>query len=149
MRPLRNMALAAAAALIAAAPLGAQVQNYKDIKFPPLHKINIEQPKRIQLANGMVIFLLEDHELPLIRGSASIRGGGRDVPAEKTGLGSIYAQSWRQGGTETKTGDQLDDLLEARAARVETSLDEDSSTVSINVLKGDFDTVFPIFVDIL
>jgi len=149
MRPLRNMALAAAAALIAVAPLGAQVQNYKDIKFPPLHKINIEQPKRIQLANGMVIFLLEDHELPLIRGSASIRGGGRDVPAEKTGLGSIYAQSWRQGGTETKTGDQLDDLLEARAARVETSLDEDSSTVSINVLKGDFDTVFPIFVDIL
>jgi len=29
----------------------------------------------MQLANGMVIFLQEDHELPLIRGTAQIRGG--------------------------------------------------------------------------
>ena len=149
MRPLRKIALAAAAALVAAAPLAAQVQSYKDIKTPALHPLKIEQPKRIQLANGMVIFLMEDHELPLIRGSASIRGGERDVPADKAGLASIYGQAWRTGGTETKTGDQLDDLLEARAARVETSADDDSSSVSINVLKNDFDTVFPIFVDVL
>jgi len=149
MRPLRKIALGIAAALVAAAPLAAQVQSYKDIKTPPLHQINIPMPKRIQLANGMVIFLMEDHELPLIRGSASIRGGERDVPADKAGLASIYGQAWRTGGTETKTGDQLDDLLEARAARVETSADDDSSSVSINVLKNDFDTVFPIFVDVL
>lgn len=149
MRPLRKIALAATAVLVAAAPLGAQVQNYKDIKVSPLHKISIEQPKRVQLANGMVLFLLEDHELSLIRGAATIRGGSRDVPADKAGMASIYGQSWRTGGTETKTGDQLDDLLEARAARVETSTDDDSSTVSINVLRGDFATVFPIFVDVL
>lgn len=146
---MKRMTLAIVAAALAVAPLGAQVQNYKDIKTPPLHKISIEMPKRIQLANGMVIFLMEDHELPLIRGGATIHGGSRDVPAAKAGLMSIYAQSWRQGGTETKTGDQLDDLLEARAARVETTADEDSSNVNLNVLKGDFDTVFPIFVDVL
>ena len=149
MRPLRKIAIGIAAALVAAAPLAAQVQSYKDIKTPPLHQINVPMPKRIQLANGMVIFLMEDHELPLIRGSASIRGGERDVPADKAGLASIYGQSWRTGGTETKSGDQLDDLLEARAARVETSADDDSSSVGINVLKNDFDTVFPIFVDVL
>src|SRR5207244_71745 len=82
--------------------------NYKDIKTPPLHKVTIEQPKRIQLANGMVIFLMEDHELPLIRGFAEAHGGGRDVSADKLGLASIYAESWRTGGTETKTGDKLD-----------------------------------------
>jgi zinc protease len=149
MRPLRRIALSLATALVAAAPLGAQVQSYKDIKTPPLHPLNMPQPKRVQLANGMVIFLMEDHELPLIRGNASIRGGGRDVAADKVGLATIYAESWRTGGTETKSGDQLDELLESRAARVETGADDDSSTVSINVLKGDFDTVFPIFVDLL
>jgi zinc protease len=149
MRPLRKIALGFAATLAAAAPLGAQVQNYKDIKTPPLHKVTIEPAKRIQLANGMVIFLLEDHELPLIRGFAEAHGGGRDVSADKVGLATIYAESWRTGGTETKTGDQLDDFLDARAARVETSADEDSSAININVLKGDFDTVFPIFVDLL
>jgi zinc protease len=149
MNPIRNTALAAAMALLAVAPLGAQVTDYKQIKTPPLHKMQVPQPKRIQLDNGMVIFLMEDHELPIIRGGATIRGGGRDVPADKTGLASIYGTTWRTGGTESKTGDQLDDFLEARAARVETSADEDSSSVRLDVLKGDFDAVFPIWVDVL
>jgi zinc protease len=149
MKSLRKFTLAAAAALVAITPLGAQVQSYKDIKTPALHPLKIEQPKRIQLANGMVLFLLENHELPLIRGSVTIRGGGRDVPADKEGLATILGESWRTGGTESKTGDQLDDLLEARAARLETSADNDSMSVGLNLLKGDFDFVFPIFVDLL
>jgi zinc protease len=127
----------------------AQVSDYHDIKTPPLHQIQLPQPKRVQLANGMVVFLMEDHELPLIQGRARIRGGSRDVAAEKTGLAGILGGSWRTGGTQSKTGDELDDFLEARAARVETGVDNDSSNVSMSVLKGDFDTVFPIFVDVL
>jgi zinc protease len=126
-----------------------QAKDYRDIKTPPLHTMKVEQPKRIQLANGMVIFLMEDHELPLISGSARIRGGSRDVPADKAGLAAIYGASWRTGGTEKQTGDQLDDFLEARAAHVETGVSDDSSRVGFNILKGDFDAVFPIFVDVL
>src|SRR5579864_8572236 len=44
-------------------------------KLPPFHP---QEPRRVQLANGMVIFLQEDHELPLIQGVARIRGGSRD-----------------------------------------------------------------------
>jgi zinc protease len=126
-----------------------QQDDYRRIPTPPLRKINIPLPKRIQLANGMVIFLQEDHELPLIRGSVTIRGGSRDLPADKAGLTGILSQSWRTGGTTTRTGEQLDELLESRAASVETSADEDSSAVSMNVLKQDFDTVFPIWLDVL
>lgn len=148
MKSLRIHAIAAAAALLTL-PAIAQVSDYHDIKTPPLHQIQQPQPKRVQLANGMVIFLMEDHELPLIHGSARIRGGARDVAADKTGLAGIYGSAWRTGGTESKTGDQLDDFLEARAARVETGAGDDSMNVSMSVLKGDFDTVFPIFVDVL
>jgi len=138
------------AALLPLTAAVAQIPStYRQIKTPQLHQINLPQPKRIQLANGMVVFLLEDHELPLIRGTARIRGGGRDVAADKAGLVGIYGQSWRTGGTESKTGDQLDDLLEARAAKVETSGGEDSTVVRLDTLKGDFDTVFPVFVDLL
>ena len=150
MKPHRRQAMAiVAAALLSLGVATAQVNDYREIKAPPLHQTPVPQPKRVQLANGMVLFLMEDHELPLIRGTALIRGGARDVAADKAGLAGIYAGSWRTGGTKTKTGDQLDDFLEARAARVETSIDEDSSTVSLDVLKGDFDTVFPIFIDVL
>jgi zinc protease len=127
----------------------AQVEDYRRIPTPPLRQVQLPQPKRIQLANGMVIFLQEDRELPLIRGGATIRGGGRDVPAEKTGLISILGQSWRTGGTANRTGDQLDEFLESRAAIVETGADDDSMNVSMNVLKNDFDAVFPIWLDLL
>ncbi|MDP9361056.1 MAG: insulinase family protein, partial [Acidobacteriota bacterium] len=148
MRSLRIHAIAAATALLSL-PAFAQVSDYHEIKTPALRQIQMLQPKRVQLANGMVIFLMEDHELPLIRGGARIRGGSRDIPAGKTGLTGIYGSAWRTGGTDSKTGDELDDFLEARAARVETGGSEDAANVSMNVLKGDFDTVFPIFVDVL
>ncbi|HEY6843704.1 MAG TPA: pitrilysin family protein, partial [Thermoanaerobaculia bacterium] len=126
-----------------------QVKSYKEIKTPPLRSFTPEMPKRVDLANGMVILLQEDHELPLIRGSALIRGGSRNTTADKTGLVTILAQAWRTGGTESRTGDQLDDILESRAARVETTGSEDATRVSLDVLKNDFDFVFPIFVEIL
>jgi zinc protease len=148
MKSLKRLTIAAAL-LALASPGFSQVSNYKDIKTPPLRSFTQAQPKRIELANGMVIFLQEDHELPLIRGSALIHGGSRNVPAEKAGLVGILAGSWRTGGTESKTGDQLDDILESRAARVETSGSEDATRVSMDVLKNDFDFVFPIFVELL
>lgn len=139
----------AVALLSLTATAGAQVTDHRDIKTPPLRQFSMPQPKRIALPNGMVIFLQEDHELPLVQGRAVIRGGSRDVPAEKTGLIGIYGQAWRTGGTTKQTGDQLDELLEARAAILETGGDVDSTSVSMNVLKGDLDFVFPIFVDLL
>jgi len=124
-------------------------QNWQDIKTPPLHKFDIPQPKRIVLPNGLVLFLQEDHELPLIRGTVTFRGGSRSEPADKVGLVDIYGDVWRTGGTTTKTGDELDDYLEARAATVETSGDIDSTAVSWDSLKGDFDDVFAVAVDLI
>jgi len=119
------------------------------IPRPSLPPFRPQIPRRIQLANGMIIFLQEDHELPLIEAEAVIRGGSKDEPGEKTGMISILGSSWRTGGTRTRTGDQLDDILEARAARVETSDGLDSVTLSLSCLKADFDFVFDVFNDIL
>ena len=108
-----------------------------------------EQPKRFVLPNGMVVFLQEDHELPIIDGTARIRGGERSVPANKTGLMDVYGEVWRTGGSKTQTGDQLDDYLEERAAKVETGGGGDSTTASWSCLKDDFDDVFRVFQDVL
>ena len=126
-------------------PGAAQTTEWQQITIPPLPAFHPQQPKRIVLPNGMVIFLQEDHELPLIDGVARIRGGSRSEPAAKTGLVDIYGEVWRTGGTKTQTGDQLDDYLEVRAAKVETSSTADSTSISWSCLKGDFDDVFKIF----
>lgn len=124
-------------------------ETWQRIPVPPLPTFHPPQPKRIELKNGMVIFLQEDHELPLISASARIRGGSRNEPAGKVGLVDIFGEVWRTGGTKTQTGDQLDDYLEVRAAKVETSGGPDSTTIALNCLKADFDDVFKVFVDLL
>ena len=126
-----------------------QAADWHQITIPPLPAFRPKEPKRIELPNGMVIFLQEDHELPLIDGIASIRGGSRDEPADKVGLVDMYGEVWRTGGTKTETGDQLDDYLEVRAAKVETSAGSDSTSISWSCLKGDFDDVFKVFADVL
>src|SRR5947209_8002257 len=126
-----------------------QVANWKQIPVPQLPAFKPQQPKRIELSNGMVIFLQEDHELPLIDASARIRGGSVNEPADKTGLVDVYGEVWRTGGTKSQTGDQLDDFLEVRAAKVETGGGPDSTTISFSCLKGDLDDVFKAFVDVL
>src|SRR5690242_14729280 len=127
----------------------AQATDWQQIKIVPLRPFQPKEPKRIQLPNGMVIFLQEDHELPLIDGIARIRGGAREEPAKKIGLVSIYGEVWRTGGTTTQTGDALDDYLEARAAKVETGGAADSTTISLSCLKEDFNDVFKVFNDLL
>jgi zinc protease len=123
--------------------------SWKQVPIPPLPSFHPQQPKRIELANGMVIFLQEDHELPLIDGTIRIRGGARAVAADKTGLINIYGSVWRTGGTTSQTGDQLDDYLEMRAAKVETGGGIDSTSLSWNCLKQDFPDVFRVTVDLL
>jgi zinc protease len=122
---------------------------WEQIPIPKLHDFKPQQPKRIELKNGIVLFLQEDHELPFVSGSVLIPGGSRDEDASKTGLVSLYGQAWRTSGTAKMNGDALDDLLEAKAAHIETAGDEDSTAVSWDSLKGDADQVFQLALDLL
>jgi zinc protease len=148
--PLTLMVTLSVAATIATVPqAAAQATSWQQVPIPQLPAFKPQQPKRIELKNGMVIFLQEDHELPLIDGTARIRGGSVNEPAAKTGLMDIYGEVWRTGGTKSQTGDQLDDFLEIRAAKVETGSSSDSTTISFSCLKADLDDVFKAFVDVL
>jgi zinc protease len=135
----------------AAAPAAAAEATgpWTKIAIPPLHDFKPVQPKRVELANGLVLFLQEDHELPFISGSILIRGGSRDEPAEKVGLVSLYGQTWRTSGTAAVDGDALDDRLEAKAASIETGGGAATTSVNWNSLKGDFDGVFTTTMDVL
>jgi zinc protease len=135
--------------LFCSVQLWAQKEPWRQIPVAKLPAFHPAQPKRIELPNGMVVFLQEDHELPMIDGTARIRGGERSVPASKTGLTDVYGEVWRTGGTKTQTGDQLDDFLEQRAAKVESGGGVDSTTASWSCLKEDFDDVFRVFADLL
>jgi zinc protease len=127
----------------------AQSFNYKDLKYPPLGQVKIPEPVQFTLSNGMRVFLLEDHELPLVSGSVMIRTGNLFDPPDKKGLADVTAGVLRSGGTTAKSGDQLDVELENIAASVESSMAETSANVSFSALKETSDTALQIFHDLL
>jgi len=141
--------IALALLAVLAVPVDAQVKDYRDIKFPKLPEREIPQPTVHTLSNGLQIFLLEDHELPLIRVTGRIRTGANYQPADKAGLADFVGQVMREGGTTSMDGDAMDDYLESRAAFVETGMGGDVGTASMNCLAEDFDDVLAVFVDVL
>src|SRR6266850_3776668 len=108
------VALAAAALFGGATSARAQVSDWTKIKFPPLKPFPIPEPERYVMKNGIVVLLIEDHELPMIDVSARIRTGGRLEPAGKVGLAALTGTVMRTGGARGRSGDEIDDWLDAR-----------------------------------
>jgi zinc protease len=124
-------------------------RSYKDLKYPPLNRIQVAEPTRLELANGMVVFLVEDHELPMISLGALIRAGSRWEPIEKAGVAAIAGSVMRTGGTPSRNGDKLDEELDRLGAVVETWISEDSGGATMSVLKEDSDSGLDILADVL
>ena len=127
----------------------AQVESAGDLVFPTLPEFKVPEPTRLELDNGLVVILMEDHELPLVRAVARIRTGSRYEAAGKVGLASITGTVIRTGGTENMPSDELDDFLESRAADVSSSIGGSYGSAAMSCLKGDFPDVFPVFGDML
>lgn len=139
--PLLTLALAAAAP--------AQVERPNELVYPPQPELEVPEPTRVELDNGLVVILLEDHELPLVDAVARIRTGSRLEPAEKIGLASITGTVMRTGGTEAMSADEVDDFLENRAASVETGIGVDAGTASMSSLVDDLPEVLAVFADVV
>jgi zinc protease len=124
-------------------------KHYTDLVFPPLPEIQLPDYTHFELDNGMVVYLMQDRELPLVSGTALIRTGSRWENATKTGLASLTGDVMRSGGTRLHTGDELNQILEQRAASVETSIDTASGSASFNALSEDLEDVFGLFAEVL
>lgn len=154
LTPLRWLSLlgltAALLVLLFRLPAIAQTpRSYKDLTYPPLSKVTIPDYQRYTLKNGIVVFLMEDHALPLVKGTALFRGGSRFDPADKVGLALVTGETLRSGGTKQHPPDELNELLEQRAASVETSVDITAGKVSFDVLSEDVVPVFDLFSQVI
>jgi zinc protease len=138
-----------AVAVLAGCHSATTAGSFKKLQYPKLGDIQMPKVERVTLANGMQVFLVEDHELPLISLSAMIRTGSLYEPADKTGLAGITGEVMRTGGTTDLTGDQIDERLERIAASVETGIGLSSGYASASSLKEDFDTALATLADVL
>lgn len=158
-RPVRITVLTVVATLLAAAwpaqhvaaqePIPTADYDVEELEYPPLRDFEAPEPERMELDNGMVIFLLEDHELPQIQASARISAGSVHEPAEKVGLASITGTVMRTGGTASMDPDSVNQVLEGLGASVETGIGQTSGSASMSTLKEHVDVVLAVFASVL
>ena len=105
--------------------------TFKPVEFTP------PEPDRVVLENGMVVYLLEDHELPLISMTATMRTGSWLDPAERIGLASLTGSVMRTGGGGGLSAERVDEELEQFAGDVGISIGRQSGSASLDVLSKD------------
>ena len=151
---LRNLSLLAVSlVLIISACTGSSqttqtVERPEDLVYPELNPIQVPEVHQFEF-NGITFYLVEDNEVPLINLNTIIKAGSWMQPMDKIGLTSITGEVMRSGGTVNYPADELNELLESRAASMETSFGLTSGNARMNVLKEDFEELLPVFIELL
>jgi zinc protease len=137
-------------ALLSVYPAAADIpRHYTELPASKPPEIKLPTYQQFRLTNGMQVYLMEDHELPLVSGTLLVRTGSRHEPSEQVGLANLVATVMRSGGTETYPGDQLNQLLEQKAASVESGMAVNSGSVSFSALSEDLSEVLRLFAEVV
>ena len=126
-------------ALAGTASAGKGFKDPREMKFPPLGEIKAPQAERHVLDNGMVVYLMEDHEFPLVDFRAMVRVGSMYEPEALRGLADITGTVLRTGGTADLPGDELDVHLESMGAFIETNIGDTDGSVGASFLSENAD----------
>lgn len=120
----------------------------RSMRFPPV-EFHPPEPERLVLENGMVVYLLEDHELPLVTVSATIRTGGWLDPPDKVGLASLVAVAMRTGGSQRMSAAAIDEELDRLGAQFSIVIGRESGVATLDLLAKDLGRGMAIFADVL
>jgi predicted Zn-dependent peptidase/phosphoribosylcarboxyaminoimidazole (NCAIR) mutase len=147
--PLLALVLAALTLATAGTAHAAPKKPWEKIPVPPLNRFTMPAYERVVLDSGMVVYLAEDHEFPLVELSATIDVGSIYEPAELLGLASMTGTVMRSGGTATHAGDAIDEMVEARGMTVETGIGQTEGMAYLSALTEDAGLGLELLADIL
>ncbi|RKZ19883.1 hypothetical protein DRQ50_01215 [bacterium] len=149
MKRTGRVLLVAALLLTVAASAALAKKPWEKIKIPELNEITMPEYQRVELDNGMIVYLAEDHEFPLIQLSATIDVGSIYESEDKLGLASMTGSVMRTGGTTDRNGDAIDELVEARGLAVETWIGQTSGGAYVSAMSEDLDLGLELLAEIL
>ncbi|MCE9624087.1 MAG: insulinase family protein [Deltaproteobacteria bacterium] len=115
----------------------------------PLPQIHVPDIARVTLGNGLQLMMLEDTELPVVRGYLYLRIGGIYDPAEKLGLATMLGELLREGGTAKHPSEKFEAELAAVGADIESDFGREYGLIGFKCLKEDLPTVLGLVFEML
>lgn len=89
---------------------------------------------RHTLPGGVVVYIVEDHSLPLVKLQATFRTGAFREGENEAGLASMTAAMMRQGGTAKLAPEDFDQQADFLAAIVSSSAGPTSASAALDVI---------------
>jgi len=116
-------------------------------KAGPEPVLHLPTPKSFELANGMKVYLIEEHELPVVSASLVTLAGGEKNPADKAGLASFAARLMTEG-TATRSSTELANAAAQIGAGLSSSASMDEASVSVSALTNNATPAFELLSDV-
>ena len=111
---------------------------------PPL---NLPPIQKRALSNGLPVWVIETHEVPLAQINLVVMAGSGDDPAGKFGTASLTAAMLDEGAG-SRSALELADAVEFLGADLATTSTFDASAVRLNVPVGRLNDALPIMADV-
>lgn len=117
-----------------------------DVRPQPLAATSFEFPKyqEFNLPNGLHVYVIENHEQPMVTVSMVMRGGEAYDPAGKEGTAAIAGDMLGKG-TKKRTALQIAQALDGVGAGISVSTAGESMTISASCIKKHANLVMDIF----
>jgi len=147
-RALAGLLICAALPAAAQRPGGDTREQIRALQYPPL-RFNPPTPKRVLLSNGVPVYLLEDHTLPLLDVEVVSKVGVANLPDSLWGVGWQADGLMRTGGTTRLSPDSVDKLIEFYALTVNIFTGNDQSGASFAGLSRYRDRMLDLGFDLL
>jgi zinc protease len=134
--------------LISAATLAAQQPDRsKPPALGPPPTLKLPQIQKRTLSNGLPVWLIESHEVPLAQVNLLVQAGSADDPPGKYGTASLTAAMLDEGAG-TRTSLEIADATDFLGAVVTTSSSFDASSIRMNVPVAKLADALPVMADV-
>ena len=130
------------------APVPAPAVNYTSppaLGAPPA--LRVPPISTRQLANGLTIVVVEQHELPLADAILEFRTGGESDPAGRGGAASLLSAMLAEG-TASRTSLQIADQAAFLGVHLDAASEWERSTVSLHTPTAQLDSALALFADV-
>lgn len=127
-------------------PGGFDIERLESVKMPSFTEPAVTTGV---MKNGMRYYLLEDHQLPIVRIGVITKTGSIYEPANKLGLAALTGIGLRTGGTRDLSPEGVDRAFDNMAAEAGTSIGAEMGDAGIKVLSKDTGKGLSLFFDLL
>lgn len=114
----------------------------------PMSRLSLPIPISFKLKNGLTVYLVERHELPIVAMILAIINGSTNNPIDKPGLASFTADMLDEG-TTNRSALKIADDLDQIGASVHPGSGLDSDVIGMSTLKKTLEPAVDILSDML